>query len=336
MSGQEEIRPPPIPTTPNKTSIQTPTTTTPNQIPTPTAPNRIPTPSRTPTPTTQTPETTITQTTTIPKSPLDSVISPPDNPQNQNNPDSGTAGSLATPRKMYENRNKHSNQKDNDENRDCDKPRTNAKNNGKPILQSLQELLTEYKQMRQLPAYTTTNNRPTTTPTPEAVSGLTTPSEYSGRTESTCPQSENSHPLGKQEGYEIEKDNHDSKYSITGVVIVIPYNNYSTLCERCLPPTNPKNQLPDQCDTPKMGVPNSPIKPEEKGLPTTRKKESPVAYTLADTPNKFCKTLENISKIISALGPEGTVQIPGNNPPLEEDEKPPLPGLTGSNRSQQN
>ena len=36
----------------------------------------------------------------------------------------------------------------------------------------------EHKQMRQLPAYTTTNTRPTTTPIPEAVSGLTTPFEH--------------------------------------------------------------------------------------------------------------------------------------------------------------
>ena len=65
-----------------------------------------------------------------------------------------------------------------------------------------------------------------------------------------------------------------------------------------------------------MGIPNSPIKPEQKGPPTsktTRKKESPVTYnvTLAhnvtchnlnsrntpvNSPNGYRKALENISK----------------------------------------
>ena len=109
-----------------------------------------------------------------PKSPPNDLCdNPPSQSQNQNDPDSGTTGSLATPGKMYANNNKQSNQKDNDENRNCDNlPRTNAKNNGKPILESIQELLTEFRQSRQ--SYRA-NTPPTATPTPEAVANPTTP-----------------------------------------------------------------------------------------------------------------------------------------------------------------
>jgi hypothetical protein len=164
--------------TPSRTPTPIPGTTTPPAMQTPKSPpndlydnplsqpqNRIPNPSSRTNPQTQ----SITPTEELGKEPETEFES-----GNQNDPDSGTTGSLATPGKMYANNNKQSNQKDNDENRNCDNlPRTNAKNNGKPILQSIQELLTEFRQSRQLP--NRTNTRPIATPTPEAVANPTTP-----------------------------------------------------------------------------------------------------------------------------------------------------------------
>ena len=43
-------------------------------------------------------------------------------------------------------------------------------------------------------------------------------------------------------------------------------------------------------------------------------------YTLADSPNKYRKALEDVSKIISLLGLEDTTQGLENNLPPEEDE----------------
>ena len=68
-------------------------------------------------------------------------------PGNQNDPDSRTAESLESSEKIYNNKNKHNNQTDSDQNGNCDnKLRTDAKNIGKPIIQSIQELLTEFRQ----------------------------------------------------------------------------------------------------------------------------------------------------------------------------------------------
>ena len=170
--------------------------------------SQTPTPSRTPIPSTQTLQ-TITPATTVLKSPLESMISPPDKPQTQAlnvlkttpknesesteepgneprtgfNPKSGN-WNVATEGKLYSNQNKYSNLMNSDQNKNCDiKPGTDARNTKKPILQSLQELLTEHRQSRQLPTRTT-DTRPTTTISPEAVPDLT-PSEHPGQTEST-------------------------------------------------------------------------------------------------------------------------------------------------------
>ena len=283
----------PLPVAERPPQEQTLTPTTPNQpqnhpATRPQTPSQILTPNRTPTPITQAPETTITPATTIPKSPLESVISLPDNPQtqptplesgNRNDPDNDTTKSPAELEKVYNNKNKHNNQTDSNQNGNCDnKLRTDVKNTGKPIIQSIQELLTEFRQSQR--PFDRTNTRPTailtpeaivnpTTPqilttTPEAVPSLTTPSEHSGRIESTCPQSENLHPLGKQEGHEKEKDNRNNECSVTGIVTIISYNNCYTSCELCLPLTDPKKQPPEQCDTPKMGIPNNPIEPKKR------------------------------------------------------------------------
>jgi hypothetical protein len=45
-------------------------------------------------------------------------------------------------------------------------------------------------------------------------------------------------------------------------------------------------------------------------------------YTLVDTLNKYHRALENVSKIISALGLEDTTQGLESNLPPEEDENP--------------
>jgi hypothetical protein len=81
---------------------------------------------------------------------------------------------VATFGNLYSNQNKYSNQTDSDQNKNCDnKLGTDAKNTENPILQSIQKLLTEFRQSRQ--PLDRANTRPTTTLTPKAVVNPTTP-----------------------------------------------------------------------------------------------------------------------------------------------------------------